>query len=94
MGRLRITSNELNYKKHDRWLKEQLINEINYEMMTAEIIKKPSSNKRKLGDITSEQVFSWVKRVEVQRAEKVMLQSIQENKDFGMIRNMKSQMKR
>ena len=39
MGNLGIKANECSYKEHFRWLKEQCINGINDEMMTAKIIK-------------------------------------------------------
>ena len=49
--------------------------------MTAEIIKEPTTI-RMTSDITSEQVLSWAKTVEVQSGQTAMLTSIQENKDF------------
>ena len=39
MNYLRINANECNYKKHDRQLKKEIINEIGEKMMTAEIKK-------------------------------------------------------
>ena len=79
MSHLRIKANECNYKEHDRPLKEQFINGINDEMMTAKILKELTTIRKTIG-IMTEQVFSWAKRVEVQRALKVMLTGIQENK--------------
>ena len=38
IGHLRVKENECNYKKDDRWLKEQFIKGINDEMIAAEII--------------------------------------------------------
>ena len=32
-GHLRITANECNYKEHDKWLKEQIVNRTNDDMV-------------------------------------------------------------
>ena len=42
----------------------------------------------KTSDITSEQVLNWARRVELKRAQKVVLTSIQKNKEFD-VRHMK-----
>ena len=45
MCRLRIKDTECTYKENDRRLKEQLINGINNQVMTAKIIKELTANK-------------------------------------------------
>ena len=86
MDHLRIKANECNYKECVRQLKEQFINGINDEIMTAEIMKELTTI-GKISDITSEQVLSKAKRVEARRDQKVMLSSIRTN--FDMVRHMR-----
>ena len=70
MGHLRVKANECKYEERDRRLKTiQFINGINDDMMT-EIIRELSVIK-KTNEKTSEQVLSWTRRVEEQRAQKL-----------------------
>ena len=68
MDFLSIKENECEYEEEDKQWKEQFINGINDEHMMTEIIKKLSETKRLM--ITWEQILSWVKRMEAQRAQK------------------------
>ena len=56
--------------------------------MMTEIIKELATVK-KTNEVTSEQVYSWTKGVEVQRAHKVTLDTNKESMAFGMIKKVK-----
>ena len=58
--------------------------------MTAKIIIEPTTTKD-INGITSEQGLSWVKRIEMQHSQKIMLGSLKEKKEFDMIRKSKKQ---
>ena len=58
--------------------------------MMTEIIREFTAIKKKTIEITSEQVLTWTRRAEAQRAHKVLLEVTKENKDFD---NMKKELK-
>ena len=67
MGLLRLKENVYNYEKHNRQLKDQHTNGINDVMLTT-VIKKELNAMIRTCDMSIEQVLSWAKRVEAQRA--------------------------
>ena len=75
MGRLRIKATECKHRESTRMLKEQFINSMNYEVMTADIIKELTALKD-TAKLKSKQILIWAKRVEAQRLQTVMLESI------------------
>ena len=79
--------NECEYKDRDRRLKEKLINGNNDAMMT-EIIKDLTAMKRE-NEKTSVKVFSWARRGETQRAQKAIIDTTKESREFDMIRKEK-----
>ena len=61
--------------------------------MTTEIRKELTSIENTT-EVTSEQALLWNKRVEVQRSEIMMLESLKENTDFDALsRNFRGQLK-
>ena len=66
MNYLRIKANKSRYKKGRR-LKELFIRGINYDNMLTEIIRELATIK-KANEIASQQVLTWARRVEAQRA--------------------------
>ena len=88
MGRLWLLAIECNYKELDRQLKEQFIHGINDTKMLVEIVKeltKICENDK----ITSENVLSWAKRVEAQRAPSTIMNSLTEVKEFDKLKVIK-----
>ena len=63
----------------DRQLKEHFIHGLNDEEMLAEIIRELTKCEED-NTIHSEKVLTWVKRVEVQRAQTVVISSLHEVK--------------
>ena len=55
--------------------------------MTSEMIQELTVIKN-TSEITSKQVLAWAKRVEAHRSWKALLVSIQENKEFDMIKHV------
>ena len=83
LGRLFVAAVECNYSEIDRQLKEQFIHG-----MLEEIIKELTTTKD--GDqITSEGVLAWAKRVEVQRAQAVVLNTIMESRHLDKVKVVK-----
>ena len=70
---------ECKYKEVDRQLKEQFIQDLNDNEMLAEIIRELTKCKENV-TILSETVLAWAKRVEVQRAQTVAINSLCESK--------------
>ena len=85
MGRLHIAAVECNYQEVDRQLKEQFIHGLNDKHMLEEIIKELTATNND-DHITSGGVFAWAKRVEVQRAQAVVLDSLTESKQFDKMK--------
>ena len=76
---------ECNYKEIDRQLKEQvLFSGLNNEKMLAEIIRELTKCEEKI-TIYSENVLTWAKRVEAQRAHTAVISSLHEAKNYDAI---------
>ena len=85
MGRLYIAAVECNYQEVDRQLKEQFIHGLNDKYMLEEIIKELTATKSD-DHITSGDVLAWAKRVEVQRAQAVVLNTLRESRQFDKVK--------
>ena len=75
---------ECNYKEMDRLLIEQFISGLNDDAMIVTIICKVPSD---TGRITSKSVLAWVRRLETQRAQTAMLDSLKESREFDVYGN-------
>ena len=84
MGRLHVTAAESNYREVDQQLKEQFIQGLNDKVMLDEVIRELAA-RSKDGQMTSEGVLVWAKRVEVQRAQAAILNDITELHQFDKI---------
>ena len=84
MGRLITEATECEYKDNDSRLKEQFINDINDEVMTAEIVNELSTIKY-TSETTSGVLLLWVKAIENQRLQMAMLESLSNNKEHDTI---------
>ena len=78
MGRLCIAAVECNYQEVDRQLKEQFIHGLNDKYMLEEIMKELTATKND-DHITSGGILAWAKRVEVQRAQAAVLNTLSQN---------------
>ena len=85
MGRLWLTAVECNYQELDRQLKEQFIHGLNDKEMLGEKIKELTTTKGN-DTITSENMLLWMKRVEAQRAQSAVMNTITETAEFDKIR--------
>ena len=85
MGRLHIVAVECNYQEVDRQLKEQFIHGLNNKHMLGEIIKELMATNND-DHITVGDMLAWDKRVEVQRAQAAVLDSMTESKQFDTIK--------
>ena len=85
MGRLCIAAVECNYQEVDRQLKEQFIPSFNNKHMLEEIIKELTAIN--IDDhITSGGVLAWVKRVEGQRAQAAVINTLTESRQFDKMK--------
>ena len=75
MYRLRLTVVECNYREGDRQLKEQFIHWLNNNAMLTEIIRELTKAEESVAR-KSEQVLGWAKRVEAQRAQFALMDSL------------------
>ena len=85
MRRLHVVAMECNYQKVDRQLKEHFINDLNDKYILEEIIKELMATKNG-NHITSGGMLAWAKRVEVQKAQAAVLNSLTESKQFDKIK--------
>ena len=85
MGRLWVAAVECNYQEVDRQLKEQFIHGLNDKCMLEEIIKELTDTKNE-DHITSGGVLAWAKRVEAQRAQGAVLNTLMESRQFDKIK--------
>ena len=85
MGRLHVAAVECNYQEVDRQLKEQLIHGLNDKYMLEEIIKESTDTKNN-NHITSGGIPVWAKRVEAQRAQATVLNTLTESRQFDKIK--------
>ena len=88
MERLCMAAVECNYTKVDRQLKEQFIYGLNDKYMLEEIIKELTTTKDD-DYIISGCVLAWAKRVEPQRAQATVLNTITESRQFNKVKNSK-----
>ena len=79
---------ECNYRELDRQLKEQFIHGLNDRCMLEEIIKELTAANTD-DQITSEGVLAWAKRVEAQRAQAAVLNTITELRQFDKVQIIK-----
>ena len=84
MGRQGTAAVECNYKEIDRQLKEQFKHGLNDEEMLAEIIRELTKCEENI-TICSENVLTLAKRVESLRAQKAVISSLHEAKNFDAI---------
>ena len=85
MGRLHITAVECDYHEVDRQPKEQFIHGLNDKHMLGEIIQELMATNNN-DHITSGGMLAWTKKVEAQRAQAVVLDSLTESKQFDKIK--------
>ena len=85
MERLCVAAVECNYQEVDRQLEEQFIHALDDKHMLEEIIKELMATNND-DHITSGSMLSWAKRVEVQRAQAAVLDSLTESKQFDKIK--------
>ena len=84
MGILFVATAECNYKELERQLKEQFIQGLNDKCMLDEIIRElTATNNDEQG--TSEGMLIWAKRIEVQRAQDAVLNTIIESCQFDKV---------
>ena len=88
MGRLRLATEEGNYKVIDRQLKEQFIHGLNDNDMLVEIIRGLSKAEKSTA-VTSEQVLVWAKRVDAQRAQSTIITCLSKTKEFDKVKAIK-----
>ena len=75
MGRHIIAALEDNYKQIDRQLKEQFIHGLNDNDILVEIIKELTKIEASK-DVTSEQVLAWEKESGTQKAQSMIIHSL------------------
>ena len=89
MDRLWLLVVECNYKELNTQLKEQFIHGLNDTDMLGEIIWELAKIHENT-EITSEIVLSWVKKVEAQRAQSTIMNSLNEVKEFDKLKIVKN----
>ena len=85
MGRMHVATVECNYQEVDRQLKELFIHGLNDKYMLEEIIKELMATKTD-DHITSGDVLAWAKRVELEMAQAVVLNTLTKSKQFDKIK--------
>ena len=88
MGRLQVVAVKCNYWEVDRQLKEEFIHVLNDKCMVEEIIKELTTAKDD-DQITSEGMLAWAKRLEVQKAQAAVLNTIIESRQFHKVKVIK-----
>ena len=68
---------ECNYKEVDRQLKEQFIQRLNDSEMATEMIRELTKSNANMM-IPSEHIVTWTKRIETQRAQAAVINSLHE----------------
>ena len=86
--RLHVVAVECNYREVDRQLKELLIHRLNDKCMLKEIIKEVTITQND-DQITSEGMLAWTKRVEAQRTQAAVLNTIMELRQFDKVKVVK-----
>ena len=92
MGRIRVVAMECNYKELDRQLKDQFIHGFSDSDMLAEVIRELAKIDENIL-VTSEEVLVWAKRIEAQRAQAAVINSLSEVTDFDEIHAGKNKTK-
>ena len=72
---IRAVTIECNYKELDKKLNDQFINGLNDSDMLAAIIRELSKTDENM-QVTSKQVLVWAKRIEAQRAQAAVINSL------------------
>ena len=85
MGRLHVVAVECNYRELDRQLKEQFIHGLNDKCMFDKIIRELTATNND-EQVTSEGMLIWAKRIEVQRAQATVLNTITESQQFDKVK--------
>ena len=85
MGSLCIAAVQCNYQEVDRQLKEHFMHGLNDKHMLEEIIKELTVTNND-DHTTSGGVQAWAKRVEVQRAQAAVLNTLTEVRQFNKIK--------
>ena len=85
MGRLHMMAVECTYQQVDRQLKEQFIHGLNDKYMIEEIIKELMATKNDDHN-TSGGVLVWAKKVDVQRIQAAVSNTLTESKQFNEIK--------
>ena len=85
MGRLWLSAIKCNYKELNRQFKEQFIHGQNDTDMLGEIIRELTKIHENT-EITSENLLCWAKRVEAQRAQSAIMNSLTEAKEFNEVK--------
>ena len=85
MGRLHVVAAECNYRELDRQLKEQFIHGLNDKCMLDEIIRELTATNND-EQVTSEGMLILVKRIETQRAQATVLNTITESHQFNKVK--------
>ena len=85
MGRLHVVAAECSYREVDQQLKEQFIHGLNDETMLDEVIRELTA-KNSSEQTTSEDVLSWARRIEAQRALAAILSDITEAQKFDKVK--------
>ena len=86
--RLQVAAVECNYQELNRQLKEQFIHSLNDKCMLEEIIQELMVTKND-DHIMGGGVLAWTKRVEAQRAQAAVLNTLTESRQFDQIKLFK-----
>ena len=81
MGQFRTTAMECSYKEVDRQLKEQFIHGLGDSEMLMEIIQELTKCSENMM-IPNEHLLIWAKRIEAQRAQAAVINSLHEVKSI------------
>ena len=84
-GVTKVAGVECNYQEVDRQLKGQFMHSLNDKSMLDEIIKELTATKYD-DSIMSEGVLAWAKRVEAQRSQAKVLNTLTESWQFDKIK--------
>ena len=85
MGRLHVATVECNYQEIDRQLKEQFIHGLNDKHMLEEIIKELTATNND-DHFMSGGVLAWAERVEAQKVQTAVLDTLTESRQFNKVK--------
>ena len=86
MGQLRIKADECKYQECSRWLNEWFLNYINNDKAITDKISKELTAVKDTNRMISKQVLACMQRVEAQRSQRVILDTIRKQKEFDVVR--------